>query len=79
MELLEGVEHIEAVAVLVGDVGIGSDPEAAIDACAEMLGKLSVDLFLDHGALLGRLEIDQGLVGGHARNGAEGRESEGVK
>ena len=50
LEPAQGLQHVEAVAVLVRDGGVLADPEAAVDAAAEVFGELAVDFFGDQGA-----------------------------
>ena len=51
---LEGLQDIRTVAVDIGDVTIGTHPDTFVDASAQMLGKLSVNLGRDNGLVLGR-------------------------
>ena len=58
MQLTESSEDIIAVSLCVGDRRVFSDPDTAIDTCAEMLGKLSVDFFIDFWGVGIRSETD---------------------
>ena len=60
LKLLEGVQDVEAVAVLIGDGGVLSYPQAAIDAAAEVLRKLSVNL-LGNDLSIGLCVLDMDL------------------
>ena len=44
-QLLQRIQYIVAVALRIRNIRILADPEAAIDATTEMLGKLSVNFF----------------------------------
>ena len=55
-EILEGGEHVVAVAFGVGDGRVGADPDALVDAVAEVLGELAVDVFVDDGTGRGGVE-----------------------
>lgn len=44
-QFFQGVEHIGAIALYVGDLRIFSYPESAVDAGSEVLSKLSINLF----------------------------------
>ena len=52
----QGLKHVLAITLNVGDVRIGSYPDAAIDAASEVFGKLSVNLFRNH--ILGLIGMD---------------------
>ena len=68
LQVFQGLEHIVAVSVGIGNGRLGPYPQTAVDAGAEVLGKLPVDLFV---YLLGA------LVGGDAKGGILGRGAEG--
>lgn len=47
LEVFESLEYIGAITIGVGNCGTGTYPETAIDACAKVLGKLTVYLLVD--------------------------------
>ena len=67
-ELLERVEYVGAVTVDVGDVGVGTYPQTTVDACAEVLGKLSVEFLVD--LLLALVGMDRHLSLSHQTTGS---------
>ena len=46
-KLDESIEYILAVSVHIRDIRVRAYPQTSVDACSEMLGKLSVDFFGD--------------------------------
>ena len=46
-QLLQGIEHVGAITVGIGNVGAFAYPEPAVDAGAQVFGKLAVDFFRD--------------------------------
>ena len=57
LDVLQGLHHVGAHAVDVGDGGILTHENAVVDAAAQMLGKVAVDVLVD-GALLVQLVDD---------------------
>ena len=47
MDRLQCLHHIGAVAMDIGDLAALPDPDAAIDAVAQMLGELAIDVAVD--------------------------------
>ena len=54
----QGIEHIRAIPLLVGDLRLFSHPKASIDAGAEMLGELSVNLLRNNFSRLIAMQCD---------------------
>ncbi len=44
LQLLQGVDHIGAVAPDIGNLAVGPDPDTFIDAAAQMFGEMAIDL-----------------------------------
>ena len=59
---LEGLHHVEPDACLVRDLGVFAHPEPAVDAAAQVLGKVAVHVAGDRGA--GDVKVDDGGGGG---------------
>ena len=54
LDLFQGSNDIVTDTIRVGDVGIFTHPQTAINAMAEVFGKLSIDMTTDgHGTLIG--------------------------
>ncbi len=63
LDLAEGSNDVVANAARVRDGGLGSDPQAVIDAAAEVLGKVPVEVPADHGAGLAGADGQRGVPG----------------
>lgn len=48
-DLLEGVHHVLAHAVYIGDGGSLAHPDAVIDQAAQVLAEVAVDILVDMG------------------------------
>ena len=58
----QGFDDIRAEAVYVGDGRILADPDAVIDAATEVLGEMTVDIGIDGGECISRVQGDDSCV-----------------
>ncbi len=75
-DLEQGGHRFLAKAVDVGDGGVFTDPEAVIDAAAEMLGKVAVDMAADGLGCDLSIDEDFGLGGGREYAAEEQQEDD---
>ena len=68
MQGAECLEHVVAITVSVGYGGILAHPYAAIDAGAEVFGKLAVDFLIDCRRILARVQVYRHTFFGSDRN-----------
>ena len=68
VDRLEGVDDVVPHAAGVGDVRVFADPDAVVDAAAEVLGEVAVEVAADRAAVL--VAVDDGL--GFERLGGAG-------
>ena len=73
LQILQRLQHVVAIALGVGDVGLGTHPEPAIDAAAEVFCELAVDFLVDFLFALARMDgtCDVLCLGGECHRGAE--------
>src|SRR3569833_943525 len=60
MDLAQGLHHILAIAMDVGDLAVLSHPDAFIETPAQMLGELAIDMAVDFRARLAGVYGDIG-------------------
>jgi hypothetical protein len=68
LDRLQRRDHVVAIAAGVGDLAVLADPDAFVDAAAQVLGELAVDVAIDLGPRLVRMEHE---ALGEGRRGAE--------
>src|ERR1700744_6444035 len=56
MNLAQRLHHILAITTDIGDLAVWPDPDAFIDAPAQMLGELAIDMPVDHRTRLGQID-----------------------
>ena len=76
LQRLQRGDDVVADAAGVGDGGVGADPDALVDAVAEMLGELAEEVAVDLRARFRRVDGDGDLIRGTRRDRRGGGDKE---